>query len=85
MKTKYYAIKQSMTFEKTVLVPANCVNSLEEAIDLVNESIHIDLFNEEAEFDTQPSPYANTEGIYELSEEDTDGYQIIGNELDLEK
>lgn len=34
---KYYAITTSMKFEKTVLVPANQVEDIDEAIDLVNQ------------------------------------------------
>lgn len=81
MSKEYYAITTSMTFEKTVLVPKDAVNSLEEAIDIVDEaveSVDIMLFDEEADFKTEPSPWiADENGIAVLSKEDASCYQII--------
>ena len=79
-KKKYYAITTSMTFQKTVLVPVDAVEDIDEAIYLVDfgvEDVDIDLLNEEAECETKPSPYANKDGIYELTDEDAARYQII--------
>ena len=79
-KKKYYAITTTMTFEKTVLVPVDSVEDIDEAIDLVDcgvEVSSIDLLNEECDFETKPSPYADENGIYELTDKDADCYQIV--------
>lgn len=79
-KKKYYAITTSMTFEKTVLVPVGSVEDIDAAIDLVNcgvEVASVDLLNEEADFETKRSSYADENGIYELSDEDASEYQIL--------
>lgn len=78
---KYYAITTSMTFKKTVLVPVDSVEDINEAIDLVDCGVEIgsvDLLNEDAECETNPSPYADKNGIYELLDEEAEIYQIIG-------
>lgn len=78
---KYYAITTSMTFQKTVLVPADAVENISEAIDLVDAGIEIasiDLL--EAECKTEVSQFANENGIRELSDEDANCYEIIGKE-----
>lgn len=77
---KYYAVTTKMIFEKTVLVPIDSVHDIDEAIDLVDygvEDTSIDLLNEDAECETNPSPYADENGIYELSDEDAARYQIV--------
>lgn len=85
---KYYAVTTSMTFEKTVLVPADSVKNIDEAMDLVDcgvETAFVDLLNEEADFETKPSPYADENGIYELSADEAASYQILEGELGGEK
>lgn len=82
-KEQYYAITTSMTFEKTVLVPVDSVEDIDEAIDLVDMEVEvasIDLLNEEAIFETRPSPYANVNGIYELTDKDAECYEIVKGE-----
>ena len=79
MKQKYYAIKTSMLFEKTVLVPVDSVEDINEAIDLVDCGVEmgsVDLLNEEAECETVKSPYADKDGIYELTNDETALYVI---------
>lgn len=82
-KKKYYAITTSMTFKKTVLVPVDSVKDIDEAVDLVDcgvEVCSIDLLNEEADCETKKSPYANENGIYELSDDEATLYQILNGE-----
>lgn len=82
-KKKYYAITTSMTFEKTVLVPTDSVKDIDEAIDLVDCGVKvalIDLLNEKADCETKQSPWADKNGIYELSDSEAELYQIIGRE-----
>lgn len=82
-KKKYYAITTSMTFEKTVLVPVDSVKDIDEAIDLVDcgvEICSIDLLNEEADCETKQSPYADENGVYELSDNEAGLYQILKGE-----
>lgn len=82
-KKKYYAITTSMTFEKTVLVPVDSVKDIDEAIDLVDcdvEVSSIGLLNEEADCETKQSPYADKNGIYELSDDEAILYQILNRE-----
>ena len=82
-KKKYYAITTSMMFEKTVLVPVDSVKDIDEAIDLVDcgvEVSSIDLLNEEADCETKQSPYADENGIYELSDDEATLYQILNGE-----
>lgn len=83
-KKKYYAITTSMTFEKTVLVPVESVKNINDAIDLVDcgvETSTIDLLNEEANFETKQSPYADKDGIYELSDDEVASYQILEGDI----
>ena len=80
MKQKYYAVKTSMLFEKTVLVPVDSVEDINEAIDLVDCGVEmgsVDLLNEEAECETVKSPYADKDGIYELTDDETALYQVL--------
>ena len=82
-KKKYYAITTSMTFEKTVLVPVDSVKDIDEAIDLVDYGVEvcsIDLLNEEADYETKQSPYADENGVYELSDDEAASYQILNKE-----
>lgn len=79
-KKKYYAITTSMTFEKTVLVPVESVEDLDEAIDLVDAAVEIAdicLLNEEPECEIKSSPYANIHGMYHLTDKEAACYQII--------
>lgn len=79
-KKKYYAIKASITFEKTVLVPYDSVEDIDEAIDKVDSKIEtgsILLLDEEADFDIGPSPYADKNGLYALTDEDASYYNIV--------
>lgn len=84
MKTKkYYAITTSMLFERTVLVPVDSVEDIDEAIDIVDcgvETASIDLLHEDAECETKQSPYADENGIYELTDEEAELYQILDND-----
>lgn len=84
-KKKYYAITTSMLFEKTVLVPVDSVEDIDEAIDLVDSAVEvasIDLLNDEATFETKPSCYANENGIVEYDDEYAACYQIIEGDDD---
>ena len=68
-----------MLFEKTVLVPVDSVEDINEAIDLVDCGVEmgsVDLLNEEAECETVKSPYADKDGIYELTNDETALYVI---------
>ena len=79
-KKKYYAITTTMTFEKTVLVPVDTVKDIDEAIDLVDcgvEVASIDLLGEDADCETKASPYADENGIYELTDSEAALYQIL--------
>lgn len=82
-KKKYYAIKASMIFEKTVLVPVDDVKDIHEAIELVDNCIEdcsVLLLTEEAEIDICPSPYADEGYTYELTNNEAALYQIINVE-----
>lgn len=77
---KYYAITTSMTFQKTVLVPVDAVEDIDEAIDLVDTAVSmcdVDLLNEDAESETEPPKYADVNGMYELTDERAGSYQVI--------
>ena len=79
-KKKYYAITTSMTFEKTVLVPVDSVKDIDEAIKIVDDAVEvcsIDLLNEEAECETKASWYADVNGMYNLTDDEAELYQII--------
>lgn len=77
---KYYAITTSMTFQKTVLVPVDAVEDIDEAIEAVDaavETCEIELLNEDADCETKPSAYADINGMYELTDERAESYQVI--------
>lgn len=79
-KKKYYAITTVMTFEKTVLVPVEEVENIDEAIILVEKAVSdcsISLLDGEGDCETKQSPYANDDGMYELPETTTELYQVI--------
>lgn len=79
-KKKYYAITTEMVFKKTVLVPIEEVKDIEQAkriVDAAVEDCTIMLLNEEAEYNTYTSGYADGNGMYELTDEETEYYQII--------
>ena len=79
-KKKYYAITASVTFEKTVLVPVDSVEDIDEAIDLVDcdvEVASVMLLDEDGDFETKQSPYADENGIYELTDDEAALYQIL--------
>lgn len=79
-KKKYYVITTSMKFEKTVLVPVDSVKDIDEAIDLVDcgaEIASINILNEEAECETIKSPYADESGIYELTDDEANVFDIV--------
>ena len=79
-KKKYYVITTSMTFEKTVLVPIDSVKDIDEAIKIVDDTVEvcsIDLLNEEAECETKASRYADVNGMYNLTDDEAELYQII--------
>lgn len=76
----YYVITTSMTFQKTVLVPVDAVEDIDEAIDLVDTAVSmldVDLLNEDADCKTKPSEYADINGMYELTDEEAELYQVI--------
>lgn len=80
---KYYAIRTSMTFGKTVLVPVDSVEDIDEAIYLVDCGVQmcsIDLLNEDADCETYQSPYADENGMYELSDDVAARYQILNGD-----
>ena len=86
-KKKYYAITTSMIFEKIVLVPVDSVKDIDEAIELVDcgvEDCSILLLTEDAECETKQSPYADENGIYELTDNESECYQIIKGDYDYE-
>lgn len=84
---KYYAITTSMKFEKTVLVPVNQVEDIDDAIDLVDSGVEVArimLLDQDAECETIACSYADADGILNLSDADAEGYQIINNENEEE-
>ena len=79
-KKKYYAIKASMTFEKTILVPVDSVEDLDGAIERIDDALEtceVLLMEEEADFEIKPSKYADKNGMYELTDEQARLYQIV--------
>lgn len=80
-KKRYIKITVSMTFAKTVLVPAEKVKSKEEAIERVDAAVEvseIDLLNQEAEFSTEVEQYDTCNGMVFLAEDEAKKYyQII--------
>lgn len=80
---KYYAITTSMKFEKTVLVPVDQVEDIDDAINLVDSGVEVAkimLLDQDAECETIACSYADADGILNLSDADAEGYQILGNE-----
>ena len=80
MKKKYYAITTEMIFQKTVLVPIEEVEDIEQAeriVDAAVEDCTIMLFDEDAECNTYPSEYADKNGMSDLTEDPAECYQII--------
>lgn len=78
---KYYAITTSMTFQKTVLVPVDAVEDIDEAIEVVDaavETCEIELLSMmDADCKTKPSEYADINGMYEVTDEEVGFYQVI--------
>lgn len=82
MKKNYYAITTEMVFKKTILVPIEEVENIEQAEEIVDAAVEdctIMLFDEDAECNTYPSEYADKNGMYELTEDQAECYQIIRN------
>lgn len=80
LKKKYYAITTEMIFKKTVLVPIEKVENIEQAEEIVDTSVEdctIMLLDEDAECNTYISEYADENGMYELTEKESKCYQII--------
>ena len=77
---KYYAITTEMVFKKTVLVPIQKVENIEQAEEIVDTAVKdctIILLDEDAECNTYPSEYADKNGMYELTKDQAECYQII--------
>ena len=82
MKKKYYAITTEMVFKKTVLVPIEEAKDIEQAeriVDAAVEDCTVMVLDEDAECNTYPSEYADKNGMYELTEDQAECYQIIRN------
>lgn len=80
MKKKYYAITTEMVFKKTVLVPIEEVKDIEQAeriVDAAVEDCTVMVLNEDAECNTYASEYADENGMYELTEKESECYQIV--------
>lgn len=80
LKKKYYAITTEMVFKKTVLVPVEEVKDIEQAeriVDAAVEDCTVMVLDEDAECNTYPSEYADKNGMYELTDEESECYQII--------
>lgn len=80
MKKKYYAITTEMVFKKTVLVPIEEVKDIEQAeriVDTAVEDCTVMVLNEDAECNTYASEYADENGMYELTEKESECYQIV--------
>lgn len=80
MKKKYYAITTEMVFKKTVLVPVEEVKDIEQAeriVDAAVEDCTVMVLDEDAECNTYTSEYADENGMYELTEKESECYQII--------
>ena len=76
---KYYAIKASIKYEKTILVPVDSVENIDEAIDLVNGNLEdgkIILLEEEPECEIGMSYAANEDGIIVLLDGEEKNYNI---------
>ena len=82
MKKKYYAITTEIVLKKTVLVPIEEVENIEQAERIIDAGVKdgtIILIDEDAECNTYtyPSDYADKNGMYELTEDQAERYQII--------
>lgn len=80
MKKKYYAITTEMVFKKTVLVPIEEAKDIEQAeriVDAAVEDCTVMVLDEDAECNTYTSEYADENGMYELTEKESECYQII--------
>lgn len=80
MKKKYYAITTEMVFKKTVLVPVEEVEDIEQAKEIVDAAVEdctIMLLDADAECNTYPSEYADQNGMYELTKEQAECYQVL--------
>lgn len=81
-KKKYYAITTEMVFKKTVLVPIEEAKDIEQAeriVDAAVEDCTVMVLDEDAECNTYSSEYADKNGMYELTEDQAECYQIIRN------
>lgn len=79
-KKKYYAITTEMVFKKTVLVPIEEAKNIEQAeriVDAAVEDCTVMVLDEDAECNTYTSEYADENGMYELTEKESECYQII--------
>lgn len=79
-KKKYYAITTEMVFKKTVLVPIEGAKDIEQAeriVDAAVEDCTVMVLDEDAECNTYTSEYADENGMYELTEKESECYQII--------
>nr|DAP47628.1 MAG TPA: hypothetical protein [Caudoviricetes sp.] len=79
-KKKYYAITTEMVFKKTVLVPIEEAKDIEQAeriVDAAVEDCTVMVLDEDAECNTYTSEYADENGMYELTEKESECYQII--------
>jgi len=82
-KKKYYALTTSITFEKTVLVPVNAVDNIDEAAELVDTGVETDsiiLIDTEPYCETSSATFADRNGICEFTDKEASIFQIIGNE-----
>lgn len=80
LKKKYYAITTEMVFKKTVLVPIEEVEDMEQAeriVDAAVEDCTVMVLDEDAECNTYSSEHADENGMYELTDEESECYQII--------
>lgn len=82
-KKKYYAVTQTTSFTKTVYVPVECADDIKGAVDLVADSCDVsspaDLCDNWDEFgvEVEASPYADADGICEMTEQDASLCEIV--------
>lgn len=84
-KKKYYAVTQTTSFTKTVYVPVECADDIKDAVDLVADISDTsspvklcdnwDVFGVEVE--ASASPYADADGICEMTEQDASLCEIV--------
>ena len=80
MNKKYYAITAEKTYSKTVLVPVERVNNIDEAVDLVADAVNkfeVDLDEMEPEYDIYQNEHAGINGIRKMDEDESALYQIL--------